>query len=259
MRLHLWCCFWVDQGSCHQWHNPQVLQPLTPSDNTGRCLTGRPWCSTPAKWQTCSLCQQCPHQNWMPIHKHRERDASCCLWSREISTLTSMGGPSQLNQTTSHLNPSSWKNLADTPAWLQCMMLCLQGYDFTIHYCLGKETVIPDTLSWFQSLARPWPPIGYHYPSCLHNARLQRSLPTSLHQWSRNVSSCQPHHGWPKDIKEIPCPLCPYWQHKETLIVKDGLVLWGEALIIPPAKRERVLHQLHQFQSRNNEVSSGLA
>ena len=39
------------------------------------------------------------------------------------------------------------KTLADTPALLQCMMLHLQGYDFTIHYCPGKEMVIPDTLS----------------------------------------------------------------------------------------------------------------
>ena len=53
--------------------------------------------------------------------------------------------------------------------------------------------------------------------------------------------------GWPKDIKEVPHPLHPYWQHRETLTVKDGLVLWGEALVIPSAKRERVLHQLHQF------------
>ena len=53
--------------------------------------------------------------------------------------------------------------------------------------------------------------------------------------------------GWPKDIKEVPRPLHPYWQHWETLTVEDGLVLWGEALIIPPAKRERTLHQLHQF------------
>ena len=53
--------------------------------------------------------------------------------------------------------------------------------------------------------------------------------------------------GWPKDIKEVPCPLHPYWHHRETLTVEDDLVLWGEALIIPPAKRERTLHQLHQF------------
>ena len=47
------------------------------------------------------------------------------------------------------LESISRKNLADTPAWLQCMMLCLQRYNFTIHYCPGKEMVIPDTLSQF--------------------------------------------------------------------------------------------------------------
>ena len=45
------------------------------------------------------------------------------------------------------LESISRKNLADTPAWLQCMMLHLQGYDFTIPYHPGKEMVIPDTLS----------------------------------------------------------------------------------------------------------------
>ena len=45
------------------------------------------------------------------------------------------------------LESISRKNLADTPAWLQCMMLCLQGYNFRIHYCPGKEMVILDTLS----------------------------------------------------------------------------------------------------------------
>ena len=45
------------------------------------------------------------------------------------------------------LESISRKNLADTPAWLQCMMFCLQGYNFTIHYHPGKEMVIPDILS----------------------------------------------------------------------------------------------------------------
>ena len=31
--------------------------------------------------------------------------------------------------------------------------------------------------------------------------------------------------GWPEDIKEVPCPLRPYWQHRETLTIKDGLVV----------------------------------
>ena len=99
-----------------------------------------------------------------------------------------------------------------------------------------------------QSLARPWFSIGYHYPSCPHNANLHGSFPASLCWWSRNESSCQPHHHWlARGHQEVPHPLRPYWQHRETLNVEDGLVLWGEALIIPPAKRERVLYQLHQF------------
>ena len=47
-----------------------------------------------------------------------------------------------------------------------------------------------------QSPARPQFSIGYHYPSCLHNANLQGSFPASLHQQPRNASSCQPHHHW---------------------------------------------------------------
>ena len=35
------------------------------------------------------------------------------------------------------------------PAHLQCMLLHLQGYDYTIHYCPSKEMVLPDTFSQF--------------------------------------------------------------------------------------------------------------
>ena len=52
--------------------------------------------------------------------------------------------------------------------------------------------------------------------------------------------------GWPNDIKEVPHPLCPYWHHCASLTVEDGLVFCGEALIIPPSEREKVLGTLHQ-------------
>ena len=42
--------------------------------------------------------------------------------------------------------------------------------------------------------------------------------------------------GWSKDINEVPCPIHQYWQHQGTLTLEEGLVLWGETLIIPPAK-----------------------
>ena len=52
--------------------------------------------------------------------------------------------------------------------------------------------------------------------------------------------------GWPDNIKEVPHPLHPYWQHCESLTVEDGLVFHGEALNIPPSEREKVLGALHQ-------------
>ena len=49
------------------------------------------------------------------------------------------------------LESISQKNLADMPAQLQHMLLCLQGYDYIICYCPSKEMALPDTLL-FQSM-----------------------------------------------------------------------------------------------------------
>ena len=146
------------------------------------------------------------------------------------------------------LESISRKNLADTPAWLQCMMLCLQGYDFTIRYHPGKEMVIPDTFSQFSPRPGPHLPLDI----AIHHAHITPDRKEAFQQTFVNDPEMQALAnliitGWPEDIKEVPHPLRPYWQHRETLTVKDGLVLQGEALIIPPAKREIVLHQLHQF------------
>ena len=146
------------------------------------------------------------------------------------------------------LESISRKNLADTPAWLQHMMLCLQGYNFTIHYCPGKEMVIPDTLSHFS----PCPGSDLPLDIAIHHAFIMPDHKEAFQQAFINDPEMKALAnliitGWPEDIKEVPCPLCPYWQHRETLTFEDSLVLPGETLVIPPAKRERVLHQLHQF------------
>ena len=146
------------------------------------------------------------------------------------------------------LESISRKNLADTPAWLQCMMLCLQGCNFTIHYCPSKEMVIPDTLSHFSFQPGPDLPLDI----AIHHARIMPDHKEAFQQAFVNDPEMRALAdliitGWPKDIKEVPHPLHPYWQHRETLTIEDSLVLQGEALIIPPAERERTLYQLHQF------------
>ena len=112
------------------------------------------------------------------------------------------------------LESISRKNLADTPAWLQHMMLCLQGYNFTICYCPGKEMVIPDTLSQFSP--RPGPDLPLDI--AIHHAYIMPDCKEAFQQAFVNDPEMQALAnliitGWPEDIKEVPHPLHPYWQH----------------------------------------------
>ena len=52
--------------------------------------------------------------------------------------------------------------------------------------------------------------------------------------------------GWPEDIKDIPKALCPYHNHHDVMTVEDRLILKGEALIIPPLEREKILQGIHE-------------
>ena len=156
------------------------------------------------------------------------------------------------------LKSISGKNLADMPAWLQHMMVCLQGYYFTIHYCPGNEMVIPDTFSWFS----PQPGLDLSLDIAIHHACITPDHKEAFQQAFVNDPEMQALvnlivTGWPEDIKEVPHPLCPYWQPRKTLTIEDSLVLWGEALVIPPAKRERVLHQSHQGITKSQLLAHG--
>ena len=137
-------------------------------------------------------------------------------------------------------------------------MLCLQGYDITICYHPGKEMVIPDTLSRFSPHPGPNLPLDI----AIHHASIMPDCKEAFQQAFVNDPKLRALAnliitGWPEDIKEVPHPLCPYWQHRETLTVEDSLVLQGEALLIPSAKRERVLHQFHQGITKSQLLACG--
>ena len=73
------------------------------------------------------------------------------------------------------------KNLADMPAQVQYMLLCLQSYDYIISYCPSKEMALPDTLSCFSPHPGPDSPLDI----AIHHAHLSpewKSISTSLHE-----------------------------------------------------------------------------
>ena len=69
--------------------------------------------------------------------------------------------------------------------------------------------------------------------------------------------------GWPDDIKDVPKALQPYHGQCDSLTVEDGLILRGEAIIIPPGERKKVFEQIHQghpsASTRQDNVYIGLA
>ena len=108
------------------------------------------------------------------------------------------------------LESISQKNLADTPAHLQCMLLCLKGYDYTTHYCPCKEMVLPDTLSWF----RPCPGPDIILDIAIYHAHLSPERKEAfLQAFVSDPKMCTLTDmiitGRPDDIKAVPYLLCP--------------------------------------------------
>ena len=47
--------------------------------------------------------------------------------------------------------------------------------------------------------------------------------------------------GWPDNINDVPKALRPYHGQHDSFTVEDGLILHGEAIIIPPGERKEGL------------------
>ena len=104
------------------------------------------------------------------------------------------------------------------------MLLHFQGYDYILHYCPGKEMALPDALSHFS----PCPGPNILLDIAIHHSGLSVDWKEAFQQaFMSDAEMCTLANiiitGWPDDIKEVPCPLNPYWQHHETLTIKMAL------------------------------------
>ena len=59
--------------------------------------------------------------------------------------------------------------------------------------------------------------------------------------------------GFPAAKKELPVGVQPFWEVRDHLYVHDGVVLYKDRIVIPPALRQRVIDNLH---SAHQGVSS---
>ena len=139
------------------------------------------------------------------------------------------------------------KTLADTPVHLQQMLLRLQGYDCTIMYHPGKEMLLADTLSRYALLSSSEIELNV----TIHHVCIGDTPKASLQELTRTDLLLRSLaetiiDGRPEDPKDIPEALQPYWNHRDTMTVEDGIILRGEAILVPPAERGEILQQIHE-------------
>ena len=127
------------------------------------------------------------------------------------------------------------------------MLLHLQNYDVKITYRPGREMLVVDTLSRYVPMPAPdiALDLAIHHVHIMLEKKIafQQSIKEDplLRSLAETIIT-----GWPEDIKDLPNALQPYHAHQDILTVEDGLILWGEALIIPPLEREKVLKSIHE-------------
>ena len=185
-----------------------------------------------------------PTEQW---YANIECEMLACIFRAEQFHMYVFGHAFTIESDHKPLEQINLKNLADTPARLQWMLLRLQNYDVTIKYSPGKEMLVADALSRYSPLIGPEVAldIAIHHVHIMPEKKLefQRTIQDDplLHTLADTIVA-----GWPEDIKDIPKALCPYHNHHDVMTVEDGLILKGEALIIPPLEREKILHAIHE-------------
>ena len=164
------------------------------------------------------------------------------------------------------LESISHKNLADTPAQLQHMLLCLQGYNYIICYHPSKEMALPDTLSHFSP--HPGPDIPLHI--AIHHAHLS---PEQTEAFQQAFMSDPEMHAltdiiiisWPDDIREVPHPYAPTGNIMRPSLLKMALTsVEKPSLFLLQKGREYYTYYTSSIKESPNpscsctDVSSGL-
>ena len=146
------------------------------------------------------------------------------------------------------LEQISIKNLADAPVHLQRMLLSLQDYDFIIKYHPGEEMVVADTLSRY---------LPHVYIDAEKKQDYQLTIKDDPQLSVLSALADMIIAGWPDKINNVPKALRPYHGQCDSLTVEDGLILCGEAIIVPQERGRRSWNRYMKDTWAHQSASTG--
>ena len=138
------------------------------------------------------------------------------------------------------------KPLNKALAHLQQMLMRLQHYQFTVKYKRGPILYLADTLS---RAALPHPitarvqdfdvfRMEMESDYNAQNPRLTESTENQLHEETSEDTTLNTLYKvivnrWPADRADIPESLHPYWNYRDELSVKNGIIYKGAQVMVP--------------------------
>ena len=146
------------------------------------------------------------------------------------------------------------KPIASCTPRIQRLRMQLQRFDFNLTYKPGKELFIADTLSRAPS---PHLFLDDSTQDCEDQVHLvlDRVIP-SVDARSRYVAATKADptlclvsellsRGWPDHKRSCPIQAKPFWSVRHQLAAADGLLLYGQRLVIPLVLRQEVMAGIH--------------
>ncbi|CAH8560353.1 unnamed protein product [Dicrocoelium dendriticum] len=142
------------------------------------------------------------------------------------------------------------KPLHVVPRRLQRMLIRLQKYDLEIVYRPGPEMHIADTLSRAYLSDTPKEDEDSDFVHAAQLVAVTEERLKQLQQCTEEDGLCKLLRqtilsGWPKNKKDLPGELTPFFHFRDELIVQDGLIFKGNRILIPKALQRAMTELVH--------------
>ena len=139
------------------------------------------------------------------------------------------------------------KQLSQAPPRLQRMLLRIQPYDVDLKYKPGKDMIFADYLSRIKP--SPGPEVTLEH--AIHLIQISKNQLNRVKEATNsdeNFCSLREQiiSGWPESSQVVPKSIRHYYSMKDFLTIEDGVIFYGERLLVPPSMKEEYLARIHE-------------